>query len=441
MIDDIKPALEKLKVNSAKYDLFEKYYQGIHDLTFATDKFTNAFGQLFRELALNMIPLVVDAPKDKLIVTEFSNESGDETAANDAWEIWQNNRLDVRSELVHKEALKKGDGYVIVWVDDKQKTTTIYPQKAENMAVFYDEETPGRIAWAAKMWIDNNKFTRINLYYPDKIEKYISKRKSANGTPGVKDFQPVAETPEIANPYNVVPVFHFPNNPDIAGMGTSESINAIPIQKALNKTVCDMLVASEFSSYKQRYASGIEVEYDELGNPKAPFMAGIERLWISESTESKFGEFSATDLKQFLDAKESFKMDIATVTGTPLHYFMQTSGQSPSGESQRRSETRFISKCKLKQSTFGQIWANVLAFALQIESKKTDVRLFTNWVDAGELSEKEMLENLLLKKELGIDDETLFTEAGYGTDAIVKILAAKQAKADAVIQGFNAGTL
>jgi Phage portal protein, SPP1 Gp6-like len=410
-------------------------------LTFATDKFTNAFGQLFRELALNMIPVVVDAPKDKLIVTEFSNEAGDETAANDAWKIWQNNRLDVRSELVHKEALKKGDGYVIVWVDDKQKTTTIYPQKAENMAVFYDEETPGRIAWAAKMWIDNNKFTRINLYYPDKIEKYISKRKSANGTPGVKDFQPVAEMPEIANPYNVVPVFHFPNNPDIAGMGTSESINAIPIQKALNKTVCDMLVASEFSSYKQRYASGIEVEYDELGNPKAPFMAGIERLWISESTETKFGEFSATDLKQFLDAKESFKMDIATVTGTPLHYFMQTAGQSPSGESQRRSETRFISKCKLKQSTFGQIWADVLAFALQIESKKTEVRLFTNWVDAGELSEKEMLENLLLKKELGIDDETLFTEAGYGTDAIVKILAAKQAKADAVIQGFNAGTL
>jgi hypothetical protein len=435
---DIKKAIDKLKANSTSYNLPEKYYQGNHDLNFATKKFQNAFGKLFQALALNLMPAVVDAPKDKLTVTNFSVESGDNTITEEVWKIWQANRLDVRSDLVHKEALKKGDGYVIVWVDSG-KRTTIYPQNAENMCVFYDEETPGKIAWAAKTWIDSNKFARLNLYYADRIEKYISKKEAKNGLPGEKDFEALADEPEVANPYNVVPVFHFPNNPDIANAGQAESINAIPIQNALNKTICDMMVGSEFAALPQRYATGLENEYDDTGNPKPPFLSGIERFWTSESVDTKFGEFSAANLENFLKVKESFKLDIATITGTPLHYFMQTSGQSPSGESQRRSETRFISKCKLKQNAFGQIWADVMAFALLIEKSKTDTQLFTNWIDAGELSEKERLENLLLKKELGVDDETLFTEAGYGADEIQRILAAKQAKKDSQIQDFNAG--
>ncbi|MCU0239235.1 MAG: phage portal protein, partial [Pyrinomonadaceae bacterium] len=354
------------------------------------------------------------------------------------WKIWQANRLDVRSDLVHKESLKKGDSYIIVWVDSNKKTT-IYPQKADNVCVFYDEETPGKISWAAKGWIDSNKFARLNLYYADRIEKYISKKEAKNGLPAEKDFQAFAEEPKVENPYKIVPVFHFPNNADIANSGKAESVDAIPIQNALNKTVCDMMVGSEFAALPQRYATGLENEYDDAGNPKPPFLSGIERLWTSESIDTKFGEFSAANLENFLKVKESFKTDIATITGTPLHYFMQTSGQSPSGESQRRSETRFISKCKLKQNAFGQIWADVMAFALLIEKGKKDIQLFTNWIDAGELSEKEKLENLLLKKELGIDEETLFTEAGYGADEIQRILAATQAKKDSQIQDFNAG--
>jgi hypothetical protein len=448
--NDIERALIKLKNNSGKYKRFENYYGGKQDLQFATPKFENAFAKIFNEFALNMIPVVVDAPKDNLVVTEFTAEEGSEETANLAWKLWKQNRLDSRSELVHKEALKKGDGYVIVWVDGEQKTT-IYPQKAENMAVFYDEETPGKIAWAVKVWNisdtspkakPNDTKTRLNLYYADRIERYISK-KATNALPDKSSaFEPF--TPEgssdhiIKNEYGIVPVFHFPNSPDIANEGSCEAFNAIPIQDALNKTVCDMLIASEFSSYKQRYATGIEIEYDEAGNAKAPFMAGIERLWVSESPEVKFGEFTETDLKQFVDIKESFKNDIASVTGTPLHFFMHTTGQVPSGESYRRSESRFISKVKLKQSTFGQTWADVMEFALLIEGKNGS-KLFTNWVEVGELSEKEMLENLILKKALGVDEQTLFTEAGYGKDDVTKIIAANQAKADAVINGFNAG--
>src|SRR5207237_6854127 len=72
---DIEQAIDNLKRLAGKYSRAERYYRGDHDLSFATEKFQNAFGLLFREFAMNLCPAIVDAVKDKLIVTGFSVES------------------------------------------------------------------------------------------------------------------------------------------------------------------------------------------------------------------------------------------------------------------------------------------------------------------------------------------------------------------------------
>jgi hypothetical protein len=60
----------------------------------------------------------------------------------------------------------------------------------------------------------------------------------------------------VPNPYGVVPVFHFANNADLGMTGRSELEAAMPVQDGLNKSVLDMLVAMEFSAYRQRWAAG-----------------------------------------------------------------------------------------------------------------------------------------------------------------------------------------
>ena len=45
-----------------------------------------------------------------------------------------------------------------------------------------------------------------------------------------------------------------------------------------------------------------------------------------------------------------------------------------------------------------------MAFALKIEGRE-DVRLITDWEDPAPMSEREVLENLLLKKRLGLSTE------------------------------------
>ncbi len=202
MNKDIEKALANFRLQAGRYTKTEHYYDGKQDLAFATEKFQNTFGTLFREFALNLCPVICDAVRDKLRVTQFSiDDAGiarrsdtakrEDTQAgslrSDAVRIWQQNRMGTRAGEIHKEALKNGDAYAIVW-PDARGLAVIHPNKAANITVAYDEDLPGQISWAAKHWRTADKHIRLNLFYPDRIEKYISKNESEGSLPDAADF-------------------------------------------------------------------------------------------------------------------------------------------------------------------------------------------------------------------------------------------------------------
>ncbi|MCW5957399.1 MAG: phage portal protein [Pyrinomonadaceae bacterium] len=422
MNETIEVAIEQFRNQAGRYRRSSRYYAGEHSLSFATEKFANTFGDLFREFALNLCPAVCDAIKDKLKITGFGVRSEERdrsrTLSADVNEIWRANRMAIRAGEVHKEALKNGDAYVIVW-PAADGTVQIFPNSAETCTVGYDEEMPGRVKWAAKYWRTRDKRTRLNLFFPDRIEKFISKDAQDGFLPNAESFTPTVESARsiasknaeerdesrtLNNPFGVVPVFHFANNADIGSFGVSELEPAIPVQDGLNKAVLDMLVAMEVCAYRQRWAAGIEIQYDKDGNAAAPFKAGIDHLWLAEDPDAKFGDFAAADLEQFLKVKDGFRIDIASVTGTPLYYLMPQVRGFPSGESLRKAETRFVAKLRDRQEQFGTVWEDVMTFALRIAGH-ANAAVTTEWEPASPLTEREMLENLKLRRELGLDAE------------------------------------
>jgi len=446
----IEQAIEQFRSSSTRYAKTERYYRGEHDLAFATDKFASTFGTLFREFAMNLCPAICDAVRDKLRITGFSVNAGPDISAglveavppqaavqagslrsdgsglrSDLDRIWFRNRMPQRAGEIHKEALKNGDAYAIVWFDPNGEVT-IYPQRAANVVVTYDDERPGSILWAAKYWRTNDKRMRVNIFYPDRIERYVTKKQSDGTLPDAGDLievqstsfggPPKGGTPNaIPNPFGVVPVFHFANNADVGCHGLSELAAAIPIQDGLNKSILDMLVAMEFSAFRQRWVAGIEVENDpDSGEAKQPFKSGVDQLWVSSDPGTTFGDFNTSNLDQFLKVKDSFRADMASVTGTPLHYFLQTSRGFASGEALKQNETRFLAKVGDRQVSFGQTWADVMSFALRLAGHGDGVELITNWEDPSPMTEKDILENILLKKQIGVSAEQLIREAGYG---------------------------
>jgi hypothetical protein len=274
MNQHIKQAIDNFRRSAVRYAKTERYYRGDHDLAFATEKFENAFGQLFREFAMNLCPAICDAVKDKLRIEGFGvngksdaftrspadplDSSGPEQDIHEKSftpkgvthtvrtidHIWFRNRMPQRAGEIHKEALKNGDAYAIVWFDASGEVT-IYPHRAANVTVHYGEDSPGQIQWAAKYWRTSDRRTRLNIFYPDRIERYVTKKEFDAAIPDPADFVPIAGNagvppassaehenavkPQaalhaghvrsghiVANPFGVVPVFHFANNADLA---------------------------------------------------------------------------------------------------------------------------------------------------------------------------------------------------------------------------------
>lgn len=432
MNSDIELALGELRRRLPRYEKAGRYYRGRHNLAFASEKFANTFGNLFREFALNLCPAVCDSMADRLRIADFTidaiggrrrSQKSSQTIAETEEaiaEIWQENLLEIRADEIHREAVAAGDAYLIVWPDWRGRPT-LYPQRAETCIVIYDEDDRRRIRFAAKCWQSAEGRQRLNLFYPDRTERYISTDAESGRTAAAEAFRPFEKGGGSLrrNPYGRIPVFHFANNPGIGTSGVSELEPVMPIQDGMNKAVLDMLVAMEVSAYRQRWAAGIEIQFDKEGNPRPPFKAGIDHLWLAENPDAKFGDFAAADLEQFLKVKDGFRIDIASVSATPLYYLMPQAGAYPSGESLRKAETRFLAKVRNRQAVFGAEWARAMEFALQIKGI-SGVRLKTLWEDAGNESERERLETIELKRRIGLSAEQALREAGYGGAEIHK---------------------
>ncbi|HTJ65882.1 MAG TPA: hypothetical protein VL551_00005, partial [Actinospica sp.] len=212
----------------------------------------------------NFCSPVIDAVNDRLLISSITATAGSVTdsAATDAatalvQQVVEANELDTRYREWNRKALRDGDAYVIVWPSERQEMAdelsddrdvtgsgpaTVVPgvnityADPRNCRMFYDPENPRRKLFFAQMWQmqlagEKKPRMRMNLFYPDRIEKWISapgdRQKTAkefkpfldpdldndNDYPGSgsdpdNDAAPVSLWP-MPNPYGQVPVFHL----------------------------------------------------------------------------------------------------------------------------------------------------------------------------------------------------------------------------------------
>ena len=437
------------------------YYEGKHPLAFATPKYRRAFDALLRNLSDNWCGVVVDAVEERLNVQGFRiHQEGASDALQDspgdqvAWTIWQRNNMDAGSQMAHLEALIKGYSNILVWGDSDGKAL-ITP---EDPTQTYVEMVPGsrtERAAAIKEWRDDwTGDINATLYLPDLIYKYRAPTPKVEGggepaLPQHPKWEPRVPEDEpwpLPNPLGVVPMVPLENRPRMLDRCDSEIRTVIPLQNACNKLVADMLVASEFQAFRQRWATGLEIPLDpETDQPVEPFAAAIDRLWISESAETQFGEFQQADLRVFVNAIETVVQHVATQTRTPPHYFY-LSGQFPSGESIKAAETGLVSKSRRKMVPWGDTHEEVmrLAFLVEGDERANATSSETIWEDPESRSEAEHTDAMIKLKALSVPDEALWERWGFSPTEIsrFKEQRAEQALyAPTVTEGLPGGVV
>ncbi len=431
-------ALDQFKARSKGYEQYRNYYDGKQPLTFASERYSRTFSKMVAEYTENVCPSVVDAMADRLIVNGFeeeretSVEGGVSDIARKAWEIWRQNRMDMKAGEVHQEASRSGDAYVIVWKGEGELNgkATITVQKASNMTIRYREEGDVEaVEWAGKWWREDDKHVRVNMYFANRIERWITRAPAKGSTLPKQEAFVLSDT--LAHPYGVVPVFHFGNNADSCSFGRSDLQDVLPIQDALNKSVADMLVTMEFAAYPQRWVTGMQIELDDQGKPKKPFESGIDNFFSVRNEDAKFGQFDAANLEQMVAVQLRFKAAVADVTGVPTHYLQMQPTEWPSGESLKTAEARFISKITDRQTAFGNVWEDAIRLAMKIEGMEISRRLSTLWRDASPRSDKDAVDVSIGKSAVGVPNSQLQRELGYSDDQIEAFAQEAQEAADA----------
>lgn len=365
MNTDLDIAIAALTAKKRRYDALWRYYDGEQPLVYSSEKLKEIFSGLEARFTENWCAVVVDSVLDRLELRP-PTVAGDDAAAQTLAALWQTTGLADEEYNIHEDVAVTGETFVIAWLDD-EGAVSAFQNDARLCHAQYAAENPHQLRFAAKWW-NNGDGIRLTLYYPDRLEYYATGRTFQPGeTPTAKAFMPIAGTPDgeavAENPYGVIPVFHFRANRRRA---CSQLANVVEVQDAVNKLLADMMVAAEFGAFPQRYVISAAGIANLKNNPNA--------IWDLVASEqgmqaTQAGQFTATDLQNYLQAINKLSADIGIITRTPRHYFHQQGGD-PSGEALIALEAPLNKKTQRLQATLTPTWRDLAAFLLRLQGRE-----------------------------------------------------------------------
>lgn len=426
-----------------------RYYDGDHNLAFAGTKFLDAFGGLFGAFADNWCGVVANAPEERLQVNGF--RVGEEPRVDaDAKRWWETNDLDLGSQMGHLEGMISGAFYVTAWRGEEEDSPEITVESPLSTIVEAHPKIPSRRRASLRTYVDEwDGYEHAELFTADRV--YLFRSRSKRGTWDAVDparLRWVAEdNPDLAakldqsssmvNPLGKVPTVEFINRPRLpggVGWGAHSEIAPImPIQDAVNKLCADLLTASEFAAYPQRYAVGydpgdvVDASGTPTGEKRTPsFRSGPGGFWWLEDPDAEFGQFQAADLGNIVEAVTMFVQHIASISATPPHY-LNASADRLSGESIKSAESGLVAKVRRIQRGWGAGWEEVMRIAGQIAGNAAvagAVQMETVWRDPETRTEAEHIDALGKKAQmLNVPAPQLWEEAGYTPEQIARFPA------------------
>jgi hypothetical protein len=415
---DVELAYETIEGKRRDLDTLFKYYDGPQPLVYSTERLRQTFDKIKAHFEINWMSVVVDAALDRLQLNGFTTQ--DEATDAKLKDIFDRLHIDIEADKAHQASLATSQSYVIVWRQNEE--VVLYYNDPRMCHVFYDDADPHKKRFAAKKFERGDKKGEITLYYPDRLEHWASSKADTD-----KASSYTLESQE-ANPFGVIPVF--------ALSSPGEIFKVLSQQDAINKLFSDMMVAAEFGAFIQRYV----ISQSDPGNLKN---RPGEIWWIpagdGQGEDSKIGEFSPTELKNYLDAMDKIANYIAIITRTPKHYFI-SSGANLSGEALLAMEAPLVKKCAKRQKQFQAQWQDIAAFIAQLSGITVlpdDVTCL--WERVESVQPKTEMETLEMGVNSGIPLEVLLRRMGWSAAEIDEVVKTNEEKQGNLLELMSAG--
>ena len=471
--DELMAALKDLEAAQEAYRLADAFYDGlagdIHTAPRIAELLARAGAADIESFNYAAVP--VDSVADNLIVRAVTASTGVEAnrtvipagpppvddLAEQAQELVDDlradNELDAEEAVLHLEVSTHGDAYLFVWprieegelpdtdqADELDLHEGVYPSQvtgvdmwvntADTVRVFYDRENPLLMTHAIKAWEWGDGRYRATLYYPDRIERWVSDKDEDRANPEAwKPYVPEGSEWPLENPTGRVPFFHFRNR---RPYGKPEHLRAYGPQRLVNKLILAHAGTIDYQSFPQRYIMLSAKTEDALlnlvdpdfpeddqddpeGDGRSQYRADPAAIWKIPGGAG-VGQFSPADPGIFLEPLDRYIRSMAELTKTPLDEFVGY-GQSLSGEARKMGRKPLTDKLRNRAKSYGATWQDAYEFALELMSL-TDITINVEWAPFETASGLEDWNVIATKISQGVPVSQALQEAGYERDVV-----------------------
>ena len=372
-----------LDVNG-RLGLVERYLSGAHDLPYMPKGAKAEFKHLAEVAITNWTPLLSDTYAKGLFVDGYRPaKSGDNATA---WGYWQANGLDARQSVAHRGALNYGASYTLVLPGTLQtkRVPVIRPLSPLASAAWFrdaDDDWPEIGFRRRGTTVDGTRLVEVydsqSVYtfaLPKDAEKWTLSRVDDHGL-------------------GVVPFVRFRERLDGEATGIIRPMKVL--QDRVNEIVFSILIAIQYASFRQRWATGLAIPEDDTGAPVEPFQAAVNRLWVAEDDQVRFGDFAQTEISGHMQAYDSAVRTLAAVAQVSPN-ILTGDLVNLSADALAQMEASTQRKVSEYETLFGEAWENTFRLAAlaagdtsgaadtssQVRWRDTEARSLAQTVDA-----------------------------------------------------------
>jgi hypothetical protein len=189
----------------------------------------------------------------------------------------------------------------------------------------------------------------------------------------------------------------------------------IDIQRRIDETTFGMLVAQYFAAFKQRYVVGW------LPKNQAEYLkTSASHLWTFKDDSVKVGELSETDLKGYINSKDSALADMAAIAQLPPQGLGVSGIHNISADALTLIQGNEERKTNEITTSFGESWEMVTRLAARLHNDvatAADQSLEVRWKQTSTRSLSQTIDALgKMATMLGIPPETLWSKIPDFTD-------------------------
>lgn len=434
-----------------RYIEAEEMFNGTAEEFFASSEVEQAIARTGSMGRVNLVKRITTTVANRVKLASVS-VPGDSEEINSRLDlIREANDMDVFEKILIRKTLMYGDSYVLVWNVDEEDATEDEDMREAGvsldynspicMRMIYDPNTERKALYAIKVWTEGKR-RRADLYYRDRVERYITKQDNVDGHKVehwmsfdediAVDGVLVSDDGIMFHDFGEIPVIHF--RTDLT-YGNPEAVDGYSLQRAINKALVTLVATIERTGYPVRmhlmYPEAIldntseqdpdwEPDEEVPSSPVVPVSAAKDSPGKTKELHGvrDVKEFAPGQPNVFLDPIMSFIKLMALATETPA-YELNPEGAQPSGEARRQAdkplEAKVIDRQVFLKGPFSNLYRMALR-AVDIVVKKVDIQ----WAPTSPINDAEGWATIKAKQDAGVPVAQTLSEAGYSEDLIAE---------------------